>query len=210
MQRPPSPPRRNEVPETELSQYDLVVARQQRLWEAAPRNSDAYFGALLNSPTVAAAFATLGRTMREGQVRGTYSDADRELVDMVLSVDFDYRAILALHIPDAVAVGVRLEAIEALWGGHEEELNEEERFRVEFIRAVAAGTVDDELFTGMCDRLGLRGAVEYSAFVAFLIMTMRLWQALGVPDPTRDEIDQLLQSYRDGTAAEVDPQARIG
>jgi hypothetical protein len=198
------------VPEAELSHYDLVVARQKSLWEAAPRNSDAYFGALLNSPTVAASFASLGRVMREGQVRGTYSDADRELVDMVLSVDFDYRAILALHIPDAIAVGVRLEAIEALWEGREEDLTEEERFRIAFIRAVASGTVDDRLFAQMCERLELRGAVEYSAFIAFLVMTMRLWQALGVPEPSREEIDQLLQAYRDGTGPEIDPRARIG
>jgi hypothetical protein len=90
MQRPPNPPHRNELAESDRADFDLVVARQQRLWDAAPRNSDVYFGALLNSPAVAAAFATLGRIMREGQVRGTYSDADRELVDMVLSVDFGY------------------------------------------------------------------------------------------------------------------------
>lgn len=210
MLRPPPPPQRGDIPEDELDQYDLVIARQQRLWENAPRNSDAYFGALLNSPTIGAALATLGRVMREGQVRGTYSDADRELVDMVLSVDFEYRAILALHIPDAIAVGVRLEAIEALWQGHEEELDPEERFRVDYIRAVAAGTVDDERFTQLADRMGLRGAVEYSAFIAFLIMTMRLWQALGVPDPSPAEIDEMLSSYREGTGPEIDPAARIG
>jgi hypothetical protein len=210
MQRPPKPPERSELPEAEHAQYDLVLARQQRLWEGAPRNSDAYFGALLNSPTIAAAFATLGRVMREGELRGTYSDAERELVDMVLSVDFGYRAILALHIPDAVAVGVRLKAIEALWRGDEGDLTDEERFRVAYIRAVAAGTVDDEQFTELSHRLGVRGAVEYSAFIAFLIMTMRLWQALGVPDPSDAEIDELLQSYRDGTGPDIDPQARIG
>jgi hypothetical protein len=210
MQRPPKPPPRNEVAEGDLADYDLVVARQQRLWEAAPRNSDAYFGALLNGPPVAAEFARLGRLMREGQVRGTYSDADRELVDMVLSVDFDYRAILALHIPDALACGVRLEAIEALWQRREEDLTEEERFLTAFIRAVATGTVDDDLFTRVCDRMGVRGAVEYSAFIAFLIMTMRLWQALGVPEPSPAEIDAQLESYRDGTGVEVDPRARIG
>jgi hypothetical protein len=210
MRRPPPPPQRSDIPDDELDQFDLVVARQQNLWKNAPRNSDAYFGALLNSPTLGAAFATLGRTMREGQVRGTYSDAERELVDMVLSVDFGYRAILALHIPDAIAVGVRLEAIEALWQGREEDLDSEERFRVGYIRAVADGTVDDERFTALADRMGLRGAVEYSAFIAFLIMTMSLWQALGVPDPPPAEIDELLNSYRDGTAPEIDPAARIG
>lgn len=210
MRRPPIPPERDQIPDDELDKFDLVTARQESLWRDAPRNSDAYFGALLNSPTIAAALATLGRTMREGQVRGTYSDADRELVDMVLSVDFDYRSILALHIPDAIAVGVRLDAIEALWVGDEGRLTDEETFLVRYIRAVAGGTVDDGKFTRLVELRGLRGAVEYSAFIAFLIMTMRLWQALGVPQPTHDEIDELLRSYRDGTAPVIDPVARIG
>jgi hypothetical protein len=210
MRRPPPPPEREQVAEDELDKFDLVVARQQSLWRDAPRNSDVYFGALLNSPTMAAALATLGRTMREGQIRRTYSDADRELVDMVLSVDFGYRSILALHIPDAITVGVRLDAIETLWTGDEGCFTDEEAFLVQYIRAVASGTVDDGQFTRLVELRGLRGAVEYSAFIAFLIMTMRLWQALGVPQPTRDEIDELLRSYRDGTAPVIDPVARIG
>jgi alkylhydroperoxidase family enzyme len=210
MPRPLQPPPREAIAESDLADYDLVVSRQKRLWEDAPRNSDVYFGALLNSPAIAAALATLGRVMREGQVRGTYSDADRELVDMVLSVDFDYRAILALHVPDAIAVGVRLEAIEALWHGREEDLNEEERFLVAYIRSVATGTVDDRQFDALTARMGERGAVEYSAFIAFLVMTFRLWQALGVPEPSPAEIDELLDSYRAGTGPAIDARARIG
>jgi hypothetical protein len=210
MPRPLKPPPRENVPEGDLADYDLVVSRQRRLWEDAPRNSDVYFGALLNSPTIAAALATLGRVMREGQVRGTYSDADRELVDMVLSVDFEYRAILALHIPDAIAVGVRLEAIEALWHRREADLTDDERFLVAYIRGVATGAVEDRQFDALSERMGERGAVEYTAFIAFLIMTFRLWQALGVPDPSAAEIDELLDSYRAGAAPAVNPQARIG
>jgi alkylhydroperoxidase family enzyme len=210
MPRPLKPPPRENVPEGDRADYDLVVSRQRRLWEDAPRNSDAYFGALLNSPTIAAALATLGRVMREGQVRGTYSDADRELVDMVLSVDFEYRAILALHIPDAIAVGVRLEAIEALWHRREGDLTDDERFLVAYIRGVATGAVEDRQFDALTERMGERGAVEYSAFIAFLIMTFRLWQALGVPDPSAAEIDGMLDSYRSGAAPAINPQARIG
>jgi hypothetical protein len=210
MHRPPKPPRREEVAETERANYDLVVARQQRLWDAAPRNSDVYFGALLNSPTIAAAFASLGRVMREGQLRGTYSDADRELVDMVLSVDLGYWAILALHIPDAVAVGVRVGAIEALWRGNEDQLTEDERVLVAYIRAVAGGTVNDEQFGALVQRGDLRTAVEYTAFICFLLMTMRLWQGLGVPDPTENEIDELIAAYRSGAGPQLDPHARIG
>jgi hypothetical protein len=210
MARPLPPPGRDEVPEADRADYDTVRARQASLWADAPRNSDLYFGALLNSPAMAATLAGLGRFMREGQVRGTYSDADREWVDMVLSVEFDYRAILALHIPDALACGVRLEAIEALWERREGDLNDDERFLAAYIRAVVNGRLTDEQFEAMVQRSGKRAATEYTGFIAFLMMTFRLWMALGVPDPNTREIDEILRSYREGTGPEVLAQARIG
>jgi hypothetical protein len=41
-------------------------------------------------------------------------------------------------------------------------------------------------------------------------MTMRLWQALGVPEPSTEAIDELLRSYHDGSAPMLAPDARIG
>lgn len=210
MSRPLPPPERTDLPQREHADYDFVRERQANLWADAPRNSDVYFGALLNTPPIAGALARLGRVMREGQVRGAYSDADRELVDMVLSVDFDHRAILALHIPDAIAVGVRLEAIEAIWERRESDLIADEQLLAAHIRGVSTGTLTDEQFDAMVERLGKRGAVEYTAFIAFLVMTIRLWQGLGVPDPPAEEIDNLLRSYREGTSPAVAPEARIG
>jgi hypothetical protein len=210
MARPLPPPERDEVAAADLADYDIVRARQASLWAEAPRNSDVYFGALLNSPTMAATIAKLGRFMREGQVRGTYSDADREWVDMVISIDFDYRAILALHIPDALACGVRLEAIEALWERRERDLSDDETFLAGYIRGVIHGRLNDEQFDAMVARSGNRTATEYTAFICFLMMTFRLWMALGVPDPTTREIDDILRSYREGTGPQVAAAARIG
>jgi hypothetical protein len=205
-----APPDREALPADELEDYDRVVSRQAKLWAGAHTSSNEYFGALLNSPPLAAALVDLGRAAREGEKRGYYSDAERELVDMVFSVDFGYNAILYLHIPDAIACGVRLEAIDALRGGREEELSASERQIVEYCRAVVAGGVTDGLFAALAERLGERGALEFTVFCGFLMCTFRLWMALGVTDPTDAEIDALLQGYRDGSGLTVDPAARIG
>lgn len=198
------------VPAEELEDHDRVVSRQARLWAGAHTSSDEYFGALLNSPPLAAPLMDLGRAAREGERRGSYSDAERELVDMAFSVEFGYNAILYLHIPDALACGVRLEAIEALRAGREDELDENERQIVEYARAVVRGEVTDALFAALSERLGQRGALEFTVFCGFLLCTFRLWQALGVTEPSDAEVDALLQAHRDGTAAPVDPTARIG
>jgi hypothetical protein len=194
----------------ELEDFDRVVSRQAKLWAGAHTSSNEYFGALLNSPPLAAALVDLGRKAREGEKRGYYSDAERELVDMVFSVDFGYNAILYLHIPDAIACGVRLEAIDALRAGREDELDTAERQIVDYARAVVNGQVTDARFAALSERLGSRGALEFTVFCGFLMMTFRLWMALGVTDPPDAEVDALLQTYRDGTGLTVDPAARIG
>ena len=52
----------------------------------------------------------------------------------------------------AVASGVRLEAVEALRYGHEEDLNDDERLLVGYIRQVVTGTVDDETFAALLNQ----------------------------------------------------------
>jgi hypothetical protein len=203
-------PSREAIGPDELADYDGVMARQARLWAGAHTSSNEYFGALLNSPPLAAGLVELGRKAREGQLRGSYSDAERELVDVVFSVDFGFNAILYLHIPDAIACGVRVEAIDALRSGDESALDASEAQIAEYCRAVASGTVTDELFARLADRLGPRGALEFTVFCGFLLMTFRLWMALGVTDPSDEDVEALLQGYRDGSAERVDPSARIG
>jgi hypothetical protein len=51
--------------------------------------------------------------------------------------------------------------------------------------------------------------VDYTAFVAFLICTMRLWSALGVRNPSNPEIDELLTGLRDGSVAVPDPEVHL-
>jgi hypothetical protein len=62
----------------------------------------------------------------------------------------------------------------------------------------------------MVERLGARGAMEFTLFVGFLLMTIRMWQAFGVPDPEDGEIDALLRRLADGVDPLPHPAARIG
>ena len=49
---PPAPPDRDTLDDAEKTYYDEVADRQRRLWGMEPMG---YFGALLNSPRLAAA-----------------------------------------------------------------------------------------------------------------------------------------------------------
>jgi hypothetical protein len=209
--RPPRPPERSEIPEQERDDYDYVVGRLASLTEEYRMLGPGdYHGALLNCPPVAAALNRLGAVARTGSRRGSYTDAERELADVVLSVDFGYNGVLPIHLPDMFAVGVRPEAIDAIRGGREEDLTADERQLVDYIRQVSGGEVTDASFAVMVDRFGLRGAVDYTAFVAFLVCTMRLWSALGVRNPSDEEIDELIAGLRGGSVKIPHPEAHLG
>ncbi|MCR5879552.1 hypothetical protein [Phenylobacterium sp. J367] len=209
MSRLPPLPDREAIPQPERAAYDAVRTRQAALWKGSALDSNAYFGALLNSPPLAQALADLGRVVRESQLRGAFSDAERELVDMILSVDLDYWTIGLLHLPDALAVGVRPEAIRGLVGGGAG-LTSDERQLTHFVRCVVEGTVADRDYEALRMRLGARGAVEFTGFVGFLLCTFRLWQALGVPDVGRAAFDDALARLLDAEATLPDPAARRG
>jgi len=208
--RPPSRPARSEVPPEDHEAYDYVTARMERMTDEYRATAGFYHGALLNSPQVAAGLNRLGAIVRTGSKRGSYTDAERELADVVLAVDFSYNGVLPIHLPDAIAVGMRPEAIDAIRAHREEDLTADERQLVDYIRMIHRGEVTDEAFAAMTERLGLRGAVDYTAFVAFLIATFRLWSALGVRDPSNEEIDDLLAGLREGRVKVPDPEAHLG
>jgi hypothetical protein len=208
-ERLPSMPAREGFSADEQAEYDFVVERTQRV-HGIDSNPANYFNAILSSPPLAATIVQFGRLIREGQVRGMYTDADRELVDFVYGEDLGYRGHYAVHLPDAFAVGVRPEAIAALRAGRDDELTANEREIAAHARDVANGTVTDESYAAIRRRLGDRGAIEFTIFCAFLVMTIRLWQALGVPDLTVEEVDRLFDGLCDGTIEIPDPRARIG
>jgi hypothetical protein len=213
--RTPPQPGRSTFTGDELKAYDEVLDRRRRLMPdlAAAEDLDAgpYYGALLNSPRAAAAMNALGSFVRtRGEGSGSFTHAERELVDQVLSWDWDTGVVQRMHIPDGLAVGVRLEAIEALRDGREEDLTDDERQLVDFIREVTTGRVTDESYAGIEARFGRRGAVEYTFLAAFLQMVIRLHQAFAVPEPSRAELDAIIADYREGRRELPDASVRIG
>jgi hypothetical protein len=208
-ERLPAMPSRDDVPEDERTAYDRVVDRTGRV-HGLDSNPARYFKAILRAPSLAEGIVRLGTLVREGQLRGSYTDAERELVDVVYGEDMGYRGHYTVHIPDCFAVGVRPEAIDALRSGEEEKLTAHERLIADHARRVAAGTVTDESYAPIRSHFGERGAIEFTIFCSFLVMTLRLWQALGVPDPTDDEVDALIAGLKDGTIPIPTADARIG
>lgn len=208
--RPPPKPARSEVPADEVDDYDYVMDRLGRMTEEyRTLGPGDYHGALLHSPPLAAGLGRLGAVVRTGSIRGSYTDAERELADVVLSVDFSYNGVLPIHLPDMFAVGVRPDAIDAIRAGREQDLTEQERQLVGYVRAVSRGEVTDEWFEAMVERFGLRGAIDYTGFVCFLVCTMRMWSAMGVRNPSDEEIDQLIETLRHGEAQIPNPEAHL-
>lgn len=207
MPRPPEAPNRDDLSPEEQGHYDQVVTREQG-WSETP---GPYWAAVLNWPAYAATLATQGNLVKTTCDReDSYSHADREWVDQVLYSDWKTNVVLRLHTPDALAVGVRLEAIEALRAGREEDLTEDEQFLTTYIRQVYSGTVTDESYAKLEQRLGERGAVEYTLFIGHLIRTIRLHQAFAVPDPQDSEIDQMHAEFKKGTRRLPNFRERIG
>jgi hypothetical protein len=201
----------------DLEAYDAVAKRRMGMGMAeedealgAPDLGD-YFGALLNSPTMCAIAARMGTFVRTaGERPGTYTHAEREFVDQVLSADWKTNVVLGLHVPDGVAAGVRIEAIEALRFGHEEDLTPDEQQLARFIRQVVSGTVDDETFAAMRERLGDRGIVEYAGFILWLQWIIRMMQMLDVDNPSDDAIDAIITGIKNGSVEVPNFRERLG
>ena len=218
MARLTQPPRSAFDDAEDLAAYDAVTEREVGLFKqfqhdealGAP-NVGEYWGALLNSPRMTAIAAQMGTFVRTAGERGdSYAHWERELVDQVLSADWKTNVVQGLHVPDAVSAGVRLEAIEAIRYGHEEDLTDDEALLVRYIRALVSGTVDDELFAAMKERMGPRGLIDYSAFIMWLSWIMRMMQALGTPSVSEAELDAVIAGLKDGSVEVPNFRERLG
>jgi hypothetical protein len=208
---------RSAIPEDALPDYDRAitfvtkygednaVARARPLVDGRPYAYD-YRVAWTNAPRLAMSLIDAAYTVNAYQGQpGWFSNADHEWIDLVLGFDSGYWVFHAGHTANALSSGVRVEAIEALRDGREQELTDDERQVIDFIRAVRDGTMSDEIWQGMIDRLGtLRGTIGLAYLVCILWTIMRMFGAFGVAAIEEGEWNALLQSYKDGTS---DPAA---
>jgi hypothetical protein len=194
MPRPPAPPNRDDIPIHELEELDNLVGRFKGIMP------EGYFGVLANSPPLGWRLASAGRQMRQrGNHEGTYSHADREFVDQILLHDFGTNAFRELHTKDALSAGVRVEAIDAIRAGREDEVfTDDEKLLARFIRGVLARKLDDDTWDAMENRLGQRGAIEYAIFIAFLQLIVTLYHAFGLPLDSDEKIQDVIDRFKRG------------
>jgi alkylhydroperoxidase family enzyme len=204
----PRPPSREDLPPEELEAFDYVYERERRKHRSPePFEMKGYFGAMLNSPPMAELFSRLGSFFRTAGEHDSYQHWERELVDQVISAEWKTNAVMAMHVRDAVAVGVRPEAIHAIRHHDDSQLTSDELQLVNYVRDVVHGRVSQDAFDALVQRYrSLRKAVEYTGFITFLMMTIRNIEALGGPQPSDEEIDRIIQGYFDGTEAVPDPR----
>jgi len=198
MPRPIPQPRRGDLDPEGREVFDHAIAR--RYPDAAPgdeRALDAYHGTLLNSPPFSRPLALGAETVRTAS---GYSAADRVLVNHVLSAELRTNCLLPHFITEGLSVGMRLEAMQALREGRDEDLTEDERSLANYIRASVVGQVSENLWDWLVARNGPRGAIEYTYFVNYLLMTIRNIQAFVGPsaEATDEEVDRVLAEYARG------------
>ena len=145
--------------------------------------------------------ASLGRAARQrGNYEGTYTHAQREFVDQIMMHDFGTNAFRRLHTNDALSSGVRIEAIEAIRAGREEEvLIDEEKVEARFVRGILARDLDDETWDSMEEIIGTqRGTVELAIFVGLLQLILTLYHAFGLPPDSDEEVQGVIDRFKAG------------
>jgi hypothetical protein len=203
---------RDEVPEDELRDYDRLmkyvekyssenaIAQARPLVDGQPY-AYPYRVAFTNAPRLAMLLidCAYGVNDMQGQA-GMFSASDHEWIDLVLGCDSGYWAFHAGHTANAVTTGIRIEAIEALHGGREEEFTDDERQVVAFIRAVRDGTMTDEQWDAMTERLGtVRGTISFAFLTTTLWAIQHLMWAMGVPAIDKAQWEEMFRGYKDGT-----------
>jgi hypothetical protein len=214
----PSLPARDAIRPDEVTAYDWVVEDMTSTdWtafvraflhpevrEALPDDRiQPYYQVLLNSPLVSEG---IHRLLHVHLTRSSFPDGmqdlDREWAGLVMCNEVDLFWVAYVHTPNAIAVGIRPEAIRALFEDRPDDLTPDEREKADFIRAVITGAVTEERYRGMERLVGPRATVEITCMTGFLIMMARQMQAFGVPGTTREHLIEWLD-HQAKTTSEV-------
>jgi hypothetical protein len=203
MARPPIAPPRESFSGDDLVAYDRALERFP--------GTDYLGNPMMVSPWVGSFISAGGVMFRRSELRAAIPHKWREFTDLVLSENIEphWNGAFHVHVADAVAHGIRPEAILAVREHRWDDLQADERQLVEYVRQMLTGTVTESAFEGICARFGERGAVEYTCFIGFLMFHRRLGQALGNAEPSDAELDALIESFVSGAADIPDKERGI-
>lgn len=171
----------------------------------------AYMGAMLHAPLVMNVVSEMGVHLRNAGARGDgYQNRDREWVDMVLGVELGCWSVVYAHFLDGLAGGMKIEHLRAVIDGRDFDLPRDELIKATYIRQVARGTVEDGSYEAVVGLFGVRGAIEFTQFITFLIMTIRNIQALDAqPGFDKSMVEDLIGMAERGEVEIPDKDARI-
>ena len=178
---PISAPARETLDESERQAYDFILARERRKF-ATHQTDDRQFEVsvlyrvLLQSPLMAEAIARLTNFFMQGETRGTYTNRQRELVDLALAVELRTTFTAFTHVADAMGVGIDPDSIKNVLDGRLDRLTEDDAMVVQYARAVCRGQVAPGAFEELANTMGLKGAVEYTELICCKMMLMRTLQ----------------------------------
>ncbi len=136
-------------------------------------------------------------------------DAVREWIDQVVSWELKSPSVTFGHMPDFVAVGGRVEAIEAIMDRDDSRLTEDEREQATLIRQVVRGEVTDEAYKRVEAKLGVRATMEFVAFSAYLCFIIRIIDAANEGIPSWGDVIDRIRAIKAGTFQLPAPTAGI-
>jgi hypothetical protein len=201
----------DDLPEEQREEYDAVMqtvsqyngttsVSQARNYVDGEPYAKGYWSALTQAPRVFTGLRAAGQSVQRSQGEpGSYRPSDHEWIDLILGFDSGYWGLFAGHTPNAITTGVEIDALLAVADGREEDLEDDDRQVVDFIRRVRDGEMTDEAWAAMIERVGtLRGTIELAYFVCALWSHHTMMRALGVPGMDEQAWREMLEEFRSG------------